>query len=702
MFLMGPVVDVVATVQNVIDMVIQATQLLGFTWLLSGGILFLVRTFSFYLDGLIVNFIGAVYKYFTALLGGTMFNEAVVDAIMKNVYVFIGVLVFFRVAMLLLKYIVNPELVEDGKLGVNKLVKRVIFGMIGIILTPTIFSFAINIQGAFIQDQVIQKILIPEDLLEISKSKMDNAGKYLGTYVWAGFLNPATKAPERIEKQFKSALKKGDLSSLDVNNGGFLGMGYDVYNYSYFIFLSTFVLGYVLYLMIKYCLDLISRLFKLFLYQLIAPIAMIEYMINGSDDGVFKSWKNAVLGTYFLLFVRVFALWFVIFVMTLMSGELPNDTYISGSLLTTDDYLLRALIILALLGFMMDLPKLLSNIFGIDLEQQGSAGGLLDSVKGMFGKVAGAGLAMGGAAIGGALGAAKGIGGTATSAMAKNGKSFGTLNSKWNNSKLGQSKFGQSKFGKALSGSLFANNQERMAARGAEMGSLKTSMDAVKGANKSMFKSAMSSNSYTGSLYSGYNEVNDTIKAKQDKRDAKAAQKDQMDREETRNTYLSNIDKRLERLETTRVVETIRQSEKGASMDPDKLIKKSTEAVVDAKIGSVDLSAIINSLNTCFANGATVDVVANLASQQLGKLDVPAQEVKTIVKAVYDDSSISVGDKGSTIVREVKTRCTEITEKEVENIVNETYDYRPIGEIGDSLRSIDEHLGGPRKDSEDA
>lgn len=698
MFFVIPSVDIIATVQNVVDLVIQATQLLGFTWLLSGGILFLIRTLSFYIDGLIVSFIGAVYDYFTKLLEGTMFNEAVVDAIMKNVYVFIGVIVFFRVAMLLLKYIVNPELVEDGKIGVNKLVKRVILGMIGIILIPTIFSFSLNIQSAFLKDQVIQKLLIPEDLLEISKNKMNNAGDFIGTYVWAGFLNPATKAPKKIENEFKSALRKGDLSSLDVNDGGFLGMGYDVYNYSYFIFLSTFILGYVLYLMIKYCLDLIGRLFKLFLYQLIAPIAMIEYMINGSDDGVFKNWKNAVLGTYFLLFVRVFALWFVIFVMTLMSGDLPNDTYVTGSLLAEDDYLLRALIIIALLGFMMDLPKLLSNIFGIDLEQQGSASGLLDSVKGMFGKVAGAGLAMGGAALGGLAGAAKGLGGTATSAMAKNGKSFGTLNSKWN-----QTKFGQTKFGQAVGKGLFANNQARMAARGAEMGSLKSSMDAVKGANKSMFKSAVGANKYTGAVYSGYNEVNDTVKAKQDKRDAKEVQKDQIQREKDTLEHLSNIDKKLKRQEITRVVETIYESKEGASLDKDKLAKKTVEAVYNAKVSPGDVAAAKSNLQSLFGAGVPVEVIAQSAQQFGNKLDIPPQEVQTIVKAVYDDKSIDVKDKATTIIDKVTKRFVETTEADAKEVVDETFGYRPIGEINDSLGGMNNPSSGqPNKDKEDA
>ena len=376
-------------------------------WLATGGWLYALRGIEFYIDCKIVNFIAYVYKYFLMILDGSMFNEALTEAILKNVYMFIGVIVFFRLLMLVVKYLINPDLVGDAKVGVNALVQRVIIGICGIIFTPTIFSLALRLQSAILEDQIIQKLIIPSDIMEAVGNTIDDGGKYIGTYVLSGFVSPAADASDSIKKEYKKALNKGDLSSIDINKGGYLGYFSD-YQYEYFILISTFILAYVLWQILKYTLDLATRAFRLLLYQIMAPIAMVEYMINGSDDGVFKSWKSAVLSTYCMIFVRVMAIWFVVFVTMLMSGKF-GTTYTAGSLLAKDDYLLRAIIIIALLGFMMDLPKLVGQLFGLDLEQEGNAGGILKQVGGMIKGAAIGGLAIGGAAAGGLLGGAKSL-----------------------------------------------------------------------------------------------------------------------------------------------------------------------------------------------------------------------------------------------------------------------------------------------------
>ena len=411
-------VDFFAAAQRVISILMSGSEISIIVWLVSGGIIYVLRGISFWIDTLLVNFIDSVYGYFMKLLSGTMFNEAVTDQLLTNVYVFIGVVVFFRLAMLIIKYLMNPEMISDEKAGVNSLIKRVIIGMCGIIAIPTIFEKATELQAAIINDQIIQQIIIPSDMIDATSNKAAEGGKFIGTYVFAGFINPSTKASKDIKKEYTVALERGDLSSIDFNSGGFLGIGYTDYDYSYFYLVSTFVLAYVLYLMIKYCLDIVVRFFKLLLYQLMAPIAMVEYMINGSENGAFKSWKSAVLSTYFMLFVRVLAIWFVVFVMTLMSGE--YSVYSDTTLLADNDYLLRALIIIGLLGFMMDLPKLVGNIFGLDLEQESSATGVLKSFGGVLKGVGMGALTMGGAAAGGAFGAAKaGLHGTKEMAKLK-------------------------------------------------------------------------------------------------------------------------------------------------------------------------------------------------------------------------------------------------------------------------------------------
>lgn len=632
MIMMGPVVDIVATVQNVIDLVMDAAKLGLSSWLLiGGGIIYVVRFISFYIDLLLINFIGAIYDYFTMLLDGTMFNEEVVSAVMKNVYVFIGVIVFFRLVMVLLKYIVNPELVSDGKIGATNLVKRVIIGMAGIILIPTIFTFANNIQVAFLKDQVIQKIIIPEDLIEVSKKKVDNAGRYIGTYVLGGFLNPSSGAPANIVKEYDLAIKKGDLSSIDVNDGALLVWGWGGYKYNYFVFLSTFVLGYVLFLMIKYCLDLISRLFKLFVYRLIAPIAMIEYMINGSDDGVFKNWKTAVLSTYFLLFVRVFALWFVVFVMTLMTGDLPDDKYVTGSLLATNDNLLRALIIVALLGFMMDLPKLIGNIFGLDLEQEGSASGLLNSIKGGFAKIAGAGLTMGGAMVGGAIGAAKG--------------GIGSLNA-WGAKKTTNAK-----------------NKATMQARADKLGTWSTTgRDSVKAATSGVIGAAMKTNQYTASAYGGYSSV---------MKEANEAPKKEMEKAKQ-----NERDRNLQRI--------------ADKVAPESVSNSNNTSENNVQRGDMELTSMQSSITTSLKNGISLDKVAAEVEATCSKLNVPKDEIEQIIKPLYDTSS-TPEEKAVNVVQKLKG--LDIGNSEVDVKVNQVAGDKISDTVTSATQTVNQEVG---------
>ena len=437
-------------------------------WLFQGGWKFILRTFGFDIDTLLVNVIARVYDYFLQLLNGELFNDEVVSALLTNVYVFVGVIMFFRLLMLIIKYLVDPDLVSDKKLGVNSLIKRVIIGLMGILFIPTLFDWALELQGHILQDNIIQQIVVPSDMLDAVKNRQADGGKYIGTYVLAGFISPGENASNKTKKEYENALEAGDLSGLStLRKDGFL---VGEYEYDYFYFLSTFCLCYVLYIMIKYALDVLTRFLRMLMYQLLAPVAMIEYMINGSDDGIFKSWKNGILGTYFMLFVRVLALWFVVFITILMSSD-KNNLYVKGSLLATDDYLLRAFIIIAVIGFMQDLPKLMGQVFGLDFEQEGHGGGILKQVGGMLKGVAMGALAIGGAAVGGAIGTAK-----AGFGMTKTGK-------KWNQGKRDLAK----------------KNPELMGLQ-----------KSLKNSNRAFTAAIMGSNSITGGMYKSYSGVRDS------------------------------------------------------------------------------------------------------------------------------------------------------------------------------------------------
>ena len=571
-----------STISNILSVGQIALEI----WLATGGWLYALRGIEFYIDCKLVNFIAYVYKYFLMILDGTMFNEALTEAILKNIYMFIGVIVFFRLMMLVVKYLINPDLVGDSKIGVNALVQRVIIGICGIIFTPTIFSIAMRLQSAILEDQIIQKLIIPSDIMEAVGNTIDDGGKYIGTYVLSGFVSPAADASSSIQNEYKKALNKGDLSSIDINKGGYLGYFSD-YQYEYFILISTFILAYVLWQILKYTLDLASRAFRLLLYQILAPVAMVEYMINGSEDGVFKSWKTATISTYCMIFVRVMAIWFVVFVTMLMSGKF-GTAYTAGSLLAVDDYLLRAIIIIALLGFMMDLPKLVGQVFGLDLEQEGSATGILKQV----GSIAKAGLAIGGAAVGGAIGTAKAIGSN-ISYKDKNGNQT-TL------------------------GAQLQNRRDQMAAKHGSFNAISKASNAALGG---LVGATLSSNSFTGAAYKGY--ADQSNQQKQAKKEAREESKtlDNKEKERIQESVMAGLNA---------AIEVTKKDSEGRPVD----------AQVNIGVDPVTMAQNMGMMQGMQQANAQPDMNQPNTTQQAGKTTVEVNdiEVKVTGKAVanYD------------------------------------------------------------------
>ena len=367
-----PVSDILDYVFSGLKITIASIELKVFLYLIGGGWIDVIRLISFFLDSLLVKYIGMFFVYFSKIISGTIFSKDVILNVTNRLYVFIGIFVFFKLSILLIKYISSPELVSDSKLGVNSLIKRVIFGFGLIVLTPFIFNIAMDLQTAILEDKVIEKILLSEEDYLIAVANKDRVGNMIGMNILQGFWNPnnSSKSNSRSVRKYNKAVEEYDPSVVgwnNINTGRVLGLG--EYEYNYFPILSTVALGYTLYIMIKFCIDVALRGFKLGFLQMMAPIAIVDYMVYGNEDGTFKNWLKLCKGTYLMLFVRVISLWFVIFVTTLMQKK-GSDSLLFLPSGGEPDYLLRAIIVIALLAFMMELPKLLSEVFGLDLDRK--------------------------------------------------------------------------------------------------------------------------------------------------------------------------------------------------------------------------------------------------------------------------------------------------------------------------------------------
>ena len=142
--------------------------------------------------------------------------------------------------------------------------------------------------------------------------------------------------------------------------------GEDVHIFDYSIVLSTIAGGFLAWILLIFCIDVATRSVKLGLLQLIAPIPIISYIDpKNGKDGIFKKWTKECTGTYLSLFVRLLAIYFVLFIITIiLDGGIVNVA--TGDPQT--NLFVKIFIIFGALMFAKDLPQLISDITGVKLD----------------------------------------------------------------------------------------------------------------------------------------------------------------------------------------------------------------------------------------------------------------------------------------------------------------------------------------------
>ena len=142
--------------------------------------------------------------------------------------------------------------------------------------------------------------------------------------------------------------------------------GEEMFIFDYSFILSTIAGGFFAWILLIFCIYIATRCVKLGFLQLIAPIPIISYIDpKNGKDGIFKKWTKECTSTYLSLFVRLLAIYFVLFIITLIiNGGIVNIA--TGT--PINNFLVKVFIIFGALMFAKDLPKLISDITGVKLD----------------------------------------------------------------------------------------------------------------------------------------------------------------------------------------------------------------------------------------------------------------------------------------------------------------------------------------------
>lgn len=363
------------------------------------------------LDWLIYNFVGITTQGLFNIAGTRLFTGDVLESFTQRIYIVLGIFMLFKLSFSLLNSVVNPDLLTDKDKGMGKVVTRTVTALIMLVMVPTIFSKALDLQEKLLP--VVPKLIIGK-ATETDSESGSKYGEIIAVTAWKAFVTPNPDCNANQGGTATNSLAQiGTLTGLleEIQQRCNSTTEKTQFRYDFNWFISPFVGLFLAFVMLMYGIDIAIRAIKLGLLQLLAPIPIISYIDPKSSgkDGSFSSWLGQCVSTYIDLFIKMAMVYFVIFVI----GEVINnaDSFVSFSPTMGSDPIwagyVTLFIIIGAFFFLRQAPKFISSMLGVK-SPKGSIG--------LSGLLAGTAAAVGGAGFAGA--AAAGLSAMDTSAEA--------------------------------------------------------------------------------------------------------------------------------------------------------------------------------------------------------------------------------------------------------------------------------------------
>lgn len=349
------------------------------------------RFLSFWLDKVVYGFIPTVYNILTDIAETTIFSQDIIDLFASKIYALLGIFMLFKVSFSILTYIVDPDAFLDKSKGFSKLISNIIITLVLLVLTPWIFSQAMDIQSIVLRDNIIGSLF---SVTGTDATSNGDPGNKMAYETFKAFYHIDTNLFPECESGESSALADPDgcvaklgLTNDEGNqlkdtlnyayntNSVSIYMDYDLLNlkdtgdefvFYYLPVVSTICGVVILLLLIVFCFDIAVRSIKLGFLNVIAPIPIISRIDPKKGKETFDKWVKLCISTYLDLFVRLLAIYFAVFIIS----QVIDLQFVSLETGTSKDVgaFVKVFIILGALIFAKQFPKLIEDITGIKMD----------------------------------------------------------------------------------------------------------------------------------------------------------------------------------------------------------------------------------------------------------------------------------------------------------------------------------------------
>lgn len=378
-----------------------------------------LRAICMAIDGVLYSLLDNAYNLVIKLSTAELLNHSTIKSLMSNLYVLVGVVAFFRLALLLVNSIIDPEKLNEKGKGLSNIFFRVVGMLILLVVTPMLFQMSYELQGKIVGADTGKNIIFKTllgDNANIGSSKEGNAGSALqnialsslitidkeylvngkqckigkensdcgfypltcvsngdgtctpqGGYVygkecdWANCQNAVNVYNEMYVNEDMSPSKLagyvGVSKKIEINGSD---EKQEVYVYNY-MFIVTGIVGIAMtYIMFSFAIDIAVRMFELIVLEILSPLFIATFVDpKSAQSGPFKNWLSEVGKSYVSLYIKLAIIALMVLLVSIInqSSIFQNMGNVSG--------LAKIFMIIGLLIFAKKAPKWIGDMVGI-------------------------------------------------------------------------------------------------------------------------------------------------------------------------------------------------------------------------------------------------------------------------------------------------------------------------------------------------
>lgn len=331
------------------------------------------------IDYVIYLSINICYQLFEVVSKVEVFSTENVGVISRRIYTIIGIVMLFVFAYNIILAIVDPDSLSKGEKSVKNIVQNTIISIVLVTLFPLICEYMQIFQNHIIENNTIGNLIMGSTASDSGENGQTKGALNVSVTIFTAFYHPIdeNKEPVTLTECESSSVKLCSRYKEMADNakngiGGLWNFMHDedlkdgIYDddMEYLFPLSTIAGVVAAYLFLSFSLDLGVRAAKLGALKLIAPIP-IFLRITKPKGGQFDKWFSEFTKTYLQVFERIVI---INFAMLLISFVSDINIFASGGGLFIN-VIATVVVILGILKFAKDAPKLLEEIFSVKIPQ---------------------------------------------------------------------------------------------------------------------------------------------------------------------------------------------------------------------------------------------------------------------------------------------------------------------------------------------